>query len=85
MILRRLVLAPISAYQRLFSPALGQRCRYYPSCSSYAVQAVQNYGILRGLVLAVWRVLRCNPLSRGGVDPVHEQRLFKTRGRTASV
>jgi len=84
-ILRRLVVAPIRAYQRLCSPALGQRCRYYPSCSSYAVQAVQNYGILRGLVLAVWRVLRCNPLSRGGVDPVHEQRLFKTGGRTASV
>jgi len=84
-ILRRLVVAPIRVYQRLFSPALGQRCRYYPSCSTYAVQAVQNYGILRGLVLAVWRVLRCNPLSRGGVDPVHEQRLFKTRGRTASV
>ncbi|MDQ2897069.1 MAG: membrane protein insertion efficiency factor YidD [Actinomycetota bacterium] len=83
--LRRLAVAPIRAYQRLFSPALGQRCRYYPSCSTYAVQAVKNYGILRGLVLAVWRVLRCNPLSRGGVDPVHEQRLFKTRGRPASV
>ncbi|MEO9188380.1 MAG: membrane protein insertion efficiency factor YidD [Acetobacteraceae bacterium] len=82
---RRLVVAPIRAYQRLFSPALGQRCRYYPSCSTYAVQAVSNYGILRGLILAVWRVLRCNPLSRGGVDPVHEQRLFKTRGRTASI
>jgi len=84
-ILRQLVVAPIRGYQRLFSPALGQRCRYYPSCSSYAVQAVESYGILRGLVLAVWRVLRCNPLSGGGVDPVHEQRLFKTRGRTASV
>ena len=44
------------------------------------MQAVENYGILRGLVLAAWRLLRCNPLSRGGVDPVHEQRLFKTRG-----
>lgn len=85
MILRRVVVAPIRLYRRLFSPALGQRCRYYPSCSSYAVQAVENYGILRGLVLAVWRVLRCNPLSRGGVDLVHEQRLFKIRGGTASV
>ncbi len=85
MILRKVVAAPIRAYQRLFSPVLGPRCRYYPSCSTYAVQAVEDYGILRGLVLAVWRVLRCNPLSRGGVDPVHEQRLFKTRGRTASV
>jgi uncharacterized protein len=82
---RRVVVAPIRAYQRLFSPALGERCRYYPSCSTYAVQAVESYGILRGLVLAVWRVLRCNPLSRGGVDPVHEQRLFKSRGHTASV
>jgi putative membrane protein insertion efficiency factor len=83
--LRRVFVAPIRAYQRMFSPVLGERCRYYPSCSTYAVQAVQSYGILRGLVLAVWRVLRCNPLSRGGVDPVHEQRLFKSRGHTASV
>jgi putative membrane protein insertion efficiency factor len=83
--LRRVVVAPIRGYQQLFSPALGERCRYYPSCSTYAVQAVENYGILRGLVLAVWRVMRCNPLSRGGVDPVHEQRLFKTRGHAASV
>jgi putative membrane protein insertion efficiency factor len=82
---RRVLVAPIRVYQTLFSPALGDRCRYYPSCSHYAVQAVENYGILRGLVLAVWRVLRCNPLSRGGVDPVHEQRLFKTRGHAASV
>ena len=85
MTLGGLVVAPIRAYQRLFSPLLGERCRYYPSCSTYAVQAVENYGILRGLVLAVWRVLRCNPLSRGGVDPVHEQRLFKNRGHAASV
>ena len=69
MTLRRLFGAPIRAYQRLLSPALRERCRYYPSCSNYALQAVENYGILRGLVLAVWRVLRCNPLSRGGVDP----------------
>lgn len=85
MILRQLVVAPVRAYQRLFSPAIGERCRYYPTCSTYAVQAVQDYGILRGLVLAVWRVLRCNPLSGGGVDPVREQRLFKTRGHATSV
>ncbi len=83
--LRRLVIAPIRGYQQLVSPALGSRCRYYPSCSTYAVQAVQNYGILRGLVLAVWRLLRCNPLSHGGVDPVQAQRLFKARGTAASV
>ncbi len=66
-------------YQRWISPAFGPRCRYYPSCSEYAVQAVQRFGILRGLVLAAWRLLRCNPLSHGGFDPVTEQRLFTAK------
>jgi putative membrane protein insertion efficiency factor len=73
---RALATAPIRLYQRVVSPALGQRCRYHPSCSEYAVQAVRRYGVLRGLVLAVWRVLRCNPWSHGGVDHVEDQRLF---------
>jgi uncharacterized protein len=76
---RRLAVAPIRAYQLLISPLLGNRCKYYPSCSEYAAQAVRRYGILRGLVLAGWRLLRCNPWSRGGYDPVEEQRLFKSR------
>jgi hypothetical protein len=76
---RMLVVLPIRGYQRLLSPMVGERCKYYPSCSEYAVQAVTRYGILRGLVLAGWRLLRCNPLSRGGFDPVEEQRLFKPR------
>jgi putative membrane protein insertion efficiency factor len=75
---RMVVLLPIWAYQKLISPVLGQHCKYHPSCSAYAVQAVQRFGILRGLVLAGWRLLRCNPWSRGGYDPVEEQRLFKT-------
>ena len=70
---------PIRAYQRVISPLLGAHCKYYPSCSEYAVQAVQRFGILRGLVLAGWRLLRCNPLSRGGFDPVEAQRLFTPR------
>ncbi|HXA54274.1 MAG TPA: membrane protein insertion efficiency factor YidD [Solirubrobacteraceae bacterium] len=69
--------APIVAYQRLISPALPRRCRYEPTCSRYAVQALGEYGILRGSALAVWRVLRCNPWSRGGFDPVSDQRLFR--------
>lgn len=73
---RRVVVAPILLYQRVVSPALPRRCRYEPTCSSYAVQAIGRYGILRGLILAVWRVLRCNPWSHGGYDPVEEQRLF---------
>ena len=76
---RVLALLPIRIYQRLVSPLIGQRCRYYPSCSEYAVQAVQGFGILRGLVLAGWRLLRCNPWSRGGFDPVEDQRLFSPR------
>jgi putative membrane protein insertion efficiency factor len=70
---------PIRVYQRLISPLVGQRCRYYPSCSEYGVQAIQRFGILRGLVLAGWRLLRCNPWSRGGFDPVEDQRLFRSR------
>jgi uncharacterized protein len=75
--LRAVVLAPVVVYQRLISPALPRRCKYEPTCSRYAVQAVGEYGILRGLVLAVWRLLRCNPWSHGGYDPVEAQGVFR--------
>ncbi len=74
---RVLVSAPIGAYQRLISPLLPRRCKYEPSCSRYAVEAIRRYGVLRGVVLAVWRLLRCNPWSYGGYDPVEAQRVFK--------
>lgn len=77
--LRRIAIAPVRAYQALLSPLVGQRCKYYPSCSEYAVQAIARFGILRGLVLATWRLLRCHPFSHGGFDPVENQRLFKAR------
>jgi uncharacterized protein len=76
--LRNIVLAPVLLYQRAVSPLLPRRCRYEPTCSRYAVQAVQEFGILRGLVLAVWRLLRCNPFSPGGFDPVSAQHMFHT-------
>jgi uncharacterized protein len=76
---RRVAVLPIRAYQRVLSPLMAPRCRYYPSCSDYAVEAVQRFGILRGAVLAAWRLLRCNPWSRGGFDPVEDQRLFRSR------
>lgn len=76
---RTVAAAPIRLYQRLVSPAIPQRCKYYPSCSAYALQAIRSYGILRGLVLAGWRLLRCNPWSHGGLDPVEDQRLFRPR------
>lgn len=75
--LRRVLVAPIVAYQRFVSPALPRHCKYEPTCSEYASQALQRYGMLRGLVLAGWRLLRCNPWSHGGFDPVEAQTLFR--------
>jgi putative membrane protein insertion efficiency factor len=76
-----LLLAPIRAYQRFISPALPRRCKYYPTCSAYAVDAVRKFGLVRGAILAGWRLLRCNPLSDGGYDPVEAQTLFKHHRR----
>lgn len=78
-----IALLPIRFYRRFVSPALGRRCRYYPSCSAYAEEAVRELGAFRGMILAAWRVLRCNPFSNGGLDPLSERTLFRTaRPRT---
>ena len=74
---RKVAVAPIVAYQRLISPALPRRCKYEPTCSAYAEQAIRELGIVRGTLLAGWRLLRCNPWSHGGLDPVDSQRLFR--------
>jgi putative membrane protein insertion efficiency factor len=74
-----LFLAPIRLYQRVLSPLMPARCKYHPTCSEYAAQAVRMHGVPRGLVLAGWRLLRCNPLSNGGIDRVEDQRVFKAR------
>jgi putative membrane protein insertion efficiency factor len=76
---RSFFVAPVRFYQRAISPALPSRCKYHPSCSQYAVDAVRRYGVLRGVVLAGWRLLRCNPWSHGGVDFVEDQTLFRKR------
>ncbi|OAT79885.1 membrane protein insertion efficiency factor YidD [Desulfotomaculum copahuensis] len=68
--MRRLVLAVLIFYQKYLSPLKPPSCRFYPTCSDYAVQAVRRYGAGRGLLLAVWRLLRCQPFCRGGYDPV---------------
>jgi len=80
--MRHAAIALLRGYQRWISPLLGARCKYYPSCSEYAVQAIGRYGILRGSVLATWRLLRCNPFSHGGYDPVSEQTLFHRHAHT---
>jgi putative membrane protein insertion efficiency factor len=72
-------LGVIRLYQVVISPSIPGRCKYYPSCSQYALDAVREYGAFRGFVLGAWRVLRCNPLSYGGYDPVSGQKLFRRR------
>ena len=76
---RRLLLAVIRAYQRWISPGLPRRCKYHPTCSDYAVQAITELGAVRGSIVAGWRVLRCNPLSDGGIDDLADRRLFRDR------
>jgi len=66
----RVLIAPIVAYQRFVSPLLGPRCRFAPSCSQYAVEALREYGPTRGVWLAVRRLARCHPFHPGGYDPV---------------
>jgi len=80
---RIVTVTPIVVYQRVLSPSLPRRCKYEPTCSRYALAAIGEYGILRGLVLAGWRLLRCNPWSHGGYDPVEAQRVFRMRPNTA--
>jgi uncharacterized protein len=73
----RMLMLPIVAYRRWISPALPARCRFYPSCSAYAVEAISTHGALRGFRLAVWRLLRCQPFNAGGYDPVPPPRTPK--------
>lgn len=68
--MKRLLLALIEVYRRRLSPALPRRCRYEPTCSGYAIESIRRFGAARGSLLAAWRLLRCNPFSHGGFDPV---------------
>lgn len=76
-IVREIFLAPLHLYRWLISPNLAPRCKYYPSCSTYGVQAVRELGIIRGTIVAAWRVMRCNPFSHGGVDELADRGLFR--------
>lgn len=77
----RFLLFLLGAYKRLLSPLLGPRCRFHPSCSDYARIAVLRFGPLRGSALALWRILRCQPMCDGGADPVPEHfRFTRCRG-----
>ena len=80
----RVALFFVHAYRRLVSPLFPARCRYHPSCSRYALDALAEFGFLRGSALAGWRLLRCNPRSDGGVDYVRDQTLFAPRRRVVT-
>ncbi|NPA51966.1 MAG: membrane protein insertion efficiency factor YidD [Aquificae bacterium] len=64
----KLIIKLLLLYKRFLSPVFPNSCRYYPTCSSYAVEAINKYGVVKGVLKAIWRVLRCNPFSKGGVD-----------------
>ena len=77
--MKYIVISLIRFYQRFISPLTSPKCKYYPTCSCYALTAVQRFGAIRGSALAAWRILRCNPWSMGGIDYVPERFTFKVK------
>lgn len=78
--MRKKLISLIRFYQRNISANTKPHCKYYPTCSNYAIEAISTFGVIKGLLLALWRFLRCNPFSKGGYDPVPERRK-KDKGR----
>ena len=68
--MKKFLLGGIRFYQKYISPYKRTKCPYFPSCSQYGYEAIEKYGPVKGLILAIWRILRCNPFSKGGYDPV---------------
>lgn len=69
--MKKILIGLVKTYQKYLSPLKGHStCIYFPTCSQYAVEAIEKYGALKGGLLAVWRILRCNPFAKGGYDPV---------------
>ena len=79
--IRSAVLALLRAYKKHLSPHLGHNCRFVPTCSEYAMQAIEIHGLAKGSLLALWRLLRCNPFGRWGYDPVPERGRWKNEAR----
>lgn len=68
--MKRILLAMVRGYRKYISPLLPPSCRFTPTCSEYAIEAISKHGAFKGSLLALWRILRCNPLCKGGYDPV---------------
>ncbi|MCC6224344.1 MAG: membrane protein insertion efficiency factor YidD [Thermoleophilia bacterium] len=81
--MRSVAIAAVRAYRVTVGQFTGGRCKYHPSCSQYAIDAIALHGVARGIVLAAWRLARCNPWSHGGVDRAEDQRLFRPSPRRA--
>lgn len=77
----KLIIALVTAYQYALSPWLGTNCRFHPSCSAYAITALQRHGTVRGGYLALCRLIKCHPIHPGGFDPVPEPGLHEPSGR----
>ena len=77
--IRKLFILPIKFYKRFISPLLGDRCRFYPTCSDYMMEAIQVHGVIKGLILGCWRLLRCQPFCKGGFDPVPPKHRWTNR------
>lgn len=72
--MKRFLIAGIKFYKKNISPLTSSKCKYYPTCSSYGVEAISVHGAFKGSLLTIWRILRCNPFSKGGFDPVPEKK-----------
>ena len=84
--MRYLGIALVYAYRYTFGVLVPRgTCKYHPSCSQYALDALREFGLVKGSILAGWRLLRCNPWSRGGVDYAHDQTLFRRPDRTEAA
>jgi putative membrane protein insertion efficiency factor len=83
--MRYLAITLVHVYRWTLGPLATGRCKYHPTCSRYAIDALREYGFLRGIVLASWRLLRCNPWSHGGVDYASDQTLFCSRAGTGGT
>jgi putative membrane protein insertion efficiency factor len=82
---KTVALSVLRAYKWAVSPMFLPACRYVPSCSEYAMEAIDRYGVARGGLLAIWRVLRCHPLAKGGLDPVVSLKAIEPTRRSAPV
>ena len=75
--MKKIFIFIIKGYHKYISPILPRACRFEPTCSVYTAEAIEKFGVIRGILLGTWRILRCNPFSRGGYDPVPEKFTFK--------